>query len=189
MKKIVSLFKRNYKTDFLVRDEVVEGAEWVLAGEGIATRKFDGTCCMIENGRLYKRREVRQGKKPPEGFIPETDVDPNTGKRQGWLRVGDGNEDVYYREALFYLLLREQGRCQNGTYELCGPKVQGNPESFDRHVLVFHGNSVVFPDPPRTFSGLKAWFVGIDLEGIVWHHLDGRMVKIKKKDFGLCRDE
>jgi hypothetical protein len=23
-----------------------------------------------------------------------------------------------------------------------------------------------------------------DIEGIVWHHPDGRMVKIKKKDFG-----
>jgi hypothetical protein len=38
VKKIISLFQRNYETDRRVRDEVVPGAEWVLAGEGVATR-------------------------------------------------------------------------------------------------------------------------------------------------------
>jgi hypothetical protein len=37
MKKIISLFARNYETDHLVRDEIVAGAEWVVAGEGFAT--------------------------------------------------------------------------------------------------------------------------------------------------------
>ena len=43
MKKIISLFQRNYEGDRLVRDELVPGAEWVAAGEGVATRKWDGT--------------------------------------------------------------------------------------------------------------------------------------------------
>lgn len=43
MKKIKSLFKRNYETDHLVRDEVVEGSEWVLEGHGVGTLKIDGT--------------------------------------------------------------------------------------------------------------------------------------------------
>jgi hypothetical protein len=67
LKKIISLFQRNYDGDRLVRDEVVPGAEWVLAGEGDATRKLDGTCCMIRDGKLFKRYEVKQGKKPPLG--------------------------------------------------------------------------------------------------------------------------
>ena len=54
MRKIISLFQRNYDGDRLVRNEVVPGAEWVLAGEGIATRKYDGTCCMVRDGKLYK---------------------------------------------------------------------------------------------------------------------------------------
>ncbi|MCV7174897.1 hypothetical protein [Mycolicibacterium sphagni] len=29
MKKIISLFERNYDTDRLVRDEITPGAEWV----------------------------------------------------------------------------------------------------------------------------------------------------------------
>lgn len=38
MKKIISLFQRNYDGDRLVRNEVTPGAEWVINGEGTATR-------------------------------------------------------------------------------------------------------------------------------------------------------
>lgn len=178
MKKIISLFQRNYDGDHLVRDEIVPGAEWVVAGEGDATRKFDGTCCMVRGGRLFKRYEVRPGRKPPEGFEAAAELDENTDKQQGWLPVGDGPEDKYHREAF--------GGQPDGTCELCGPKVQGNPEGLNRHVLIPHG-SVVIPDAPRTYEKLREWFQGLGIEGIVWHHPDGRMVKIKGRDFGLRR--
>ena len=55
MKKIISLFQRNYDGDRLVRDEVVPGAEWVIAGEGVATEKYDGTSCMVRGGELLTR--------------------------------------------------------------------------------------------------------------------------------------
>lgn len=56
MKGVVfSLFDSNDSGDKLVRDEVVE---WVIAGEGRATRKLDGTCCMMRGGKLYRRFEV-----------------------------------------------------------------------------------------------------------------------------------
>jgi len=70
MRKIASLFHRNYDGDRLVRDELVEGSEWVANGEGVATRKYDGTCCLIRDGKLFKRYEVKQGKNPPENFEP-----------------------------------------------------------------------------------------------------------------------
>lgn len=41
--------------------------------------------------------------------------------------------------------------------------------------------------PPRDFDGLRAWLDGKDIEGIVFHHPDGRMAKIKLRDFGLRR--
>ena len=68
MKKIISLFQRNYDGDHLVRDEIVPGAEWVAAGEGVATRKRDGVCCMVRAMRLYRRYGVvRESKRPLSG--------------------------------------------------------------------------------------------------------------------------
>ena len=64
MKKTVSLFQRNYDGDRLVRDEIVPGAEWVAAGEGVATRKFDGTCCMVRDGKLFIKADARLGRRP-----------------------------------------------------------------------------------------------------------------------------
>lgn len=179
MKKIISLFQRNYEGDRLIRDEVVPGAEWVQAGEGVATRKNDGTCCMVRGGKLYKRYDARLGK-APEGFIPAQDADPKTGHWPGWLAVGPGPEDRWHREA-FSLLTPP-----DGTYELCGPKVQGNPEGLPTHMLLPHGTEKL-EDAPRTFAELKEYLRPGHIEGIVWHHPDGRMVKVKGKDFGFKR--
>lgn len=183
MKKIISLFQRNYDGDRLVRDEVVPGAEWVLAGEGVATRKFDGTCCMIRAGELFKRFDVKRGRTPPPGFEPAQDPDPVTGHWPGWVRVGDGPEDRWHREAFG---LAPDRRLSDGTYELIGPKIQGNPERVGTHLLVRHG-ACELDETPRTFEDLRAYFSRHDMEGIVWHHPDGRMVKIKARDFGISR--
>jgi len=186
MQKIISLFQRNYDGDRLVRNEVVPGAEWVLAGEGIPTRKWDGTCCLVRDGRLFKRYMLKRGKKAPEGFEPATEVDPKTGKQEGWVPVGAGPEDRWHREAADSTALA--GWLHDGTYELCGPKVQGGVERTDMHVLYPHGLQLAPGNPPRTFDGLKAYFEAHNyIEGIVWHHPDGRMVKIKGKDFGIKR--
>lgn len=197
MKKIISLFQRNYDGDRLVRNEVVPGAEWVLAGEGVATCKHDGTCCLVRDGKLYKRYEVQPGKVPPPNFEPANEVDPVTGKQQGWVPVGDGPDDRWHREAWDGLVKTQEGRVLkpelyfaegdfDGTYELCGPKVQGNPENLPTHFLIPHGCEVI-ADFPRDFDGIRERLAQMDIEGIVWHHPDGRMVKIKAKDFGIKR--
>jgi len=181
MKKIISLFKRDYDGNRTVLDEVVPGAEWVQEGQGVATRKFDGTCCMVRDGKYYKRYTLKKGKSAPDDFEPATEVDPKTGKQEGWVPLGVGPEDKWHWEAI------GKGGFKDGTYELLGPKVQGNPERCDKHILVSHGETIL--DAPRTFDELIQWFRGRDIEGIVWHHVDGRMVKIKKKDFGMKRTD
>jgi len=183
VKKIISLFQRNYDGDRLVRDEVVPGAEWVLDGEGIATEKFDGTCCMVRSGVLFKRYDVKKGRKPPQGFEPAQDPDPVTGHWPGWVEVGDGPEDQWHREA--WIDAVNTTPFSNGTYELVGPKVQGNPYALDKHELWRHGMPMALAPSKRTFDYLKGYFSTARIEGIVWHHPDGRMVKIKTKDFGL----
>lgn len=180
MKKIISLFQRNYDGDHLVRDELVPGAEWVAAGEGVATRKYDGTCCLIHGGQLFRRYDAKHGKTPPPGFEPAQAADPVSGHWPGWLPVGYGPEDRHAREA--FDALRPIRPTHDGTYELVGPKVNGNPERFAVHTLIPHGRDVL-DDCPRTFDALKTWLTERELEGVVWHHPDGRMVKIKKRDF------
>lgn len=183
MKKIPSLFKRDYEGDRLVYDEVVEGCEWV-GDEGVrATVKFDGTACAVIDGVLYRRYDRKRGRgklKPvPDGWIPCEDA-PNehTGHWPGWVPVGDGPEDKWHREAFI-------PGTPDGTYELVGPKVQGNPYMLPKHVLLRHSGAVLI-DVPTDFEGVEA-FLGsmIALEGIVWHAPDGRMCKIKRRDFGL----
>lgn len=183
MQKIISLFQRNYNSDYLVRDEIVPGAEWVIACEGIPTRKFDGTCCMIKEGRLFKRHDVKAGKAAPAGFIPAQQPDPNTGHWPGWLEIGAGPEDAIHREAYRNSFAFVEGE---GTYELIGPSINKNPDKATLNVLMKHG-SAVLENVPRDYVGLKKYFETVDIEGIVWHHPDGRMVKIKKKDFGFKR--
>jgi hypothetical protein len=182
VKKIPTIFERDWNGD---RSRVVDTPHpdcgWVFAGEGVATRKLDGTCCMIRSDKLYKRRELRKGEGvAPEGF-EYADFDSETGKTVGWVPVGDSPEDRWHRAAF-----AEERRWPDGTYELIGPKVQGNPEGSAGYQLIQHG-MIAEDDVPRTFEGLKAWFAGKDIEGIVFHHPDGRMAKIKLRDFGLKR--
>lgn len=194
MKKIISLFQRNYDGDRLVRDEVVPGAEWVLAGEGVATRKWDGTCCLIRNGVLYKRYDAKNGKTPPPGFEPAQDPDPITGHWPGWLPIGAGPEDRWHREAAERWIQTsiEGGRhiaLDNWTYELVGPRINGNQDNFDTHHLVRHGYRTI--ECPRDFASIRVFLASAGIEGIVWWRdpcdVDSDKVKIKTKDFGLKR--
>lgn len=180
MKKIPTMFERDWNGD---RSRVVDiqhpDCGWVFAGEGVATRKLDGTCCMVRSGVLFKRRELRAGQAAPQDF-ESAGTDAETGKTVGWVPVGNGPEDTFHREAFSVTLA-------DGTYELVGPKVQGNPECYDRHCLVPHSSLTMTDQPPRNFEKLRAWLAGRDIEGIVFHHPDGRMAKIKLRDFGLTR--
>lgn len=187
MQKIISLFQRNFEGDRKVRDEVTPGAEWVMAGEGVATRKWDGTCCKVEKGVLYKRYDAKNGKTPPAGFIPAQDPDPVTGHWPGWIKIdGEAKEDRWFREGLKSFCTQKGSFPEEGTYELIGEKINGNPEGIDGHYLIKHGKKQ-YPDAPTNFGDLKKWFSEKNIEGLVWHNPDGRMVKIKAKDFGIKR--
>lgn len=188
MKKIPTIFDRDWDGD---RSRVVDVANpeatWVFAGEGVATQKLDGTSCMLRSLKLFKRREVRAedlDREPIPGF-EVADHDIVTGKVTGWVPVGAGPEDRWHDEALKH----HTGPMDDGTYELLGPKIQGNPEHETRHVLVPHNSPslIIGATFPRTFEGIRDFLTGNDMEGIVFHHPDGRMAKIKGRDFGLKR--
>lgn len=191
MRKIPTLFLRDPDDMRRVTDEVHPACRWVLDGEGVATRKYNGWCCMIDgDGRFWKRAEVKKNRNPQPGFV-EAEADPATGKRVGWVPVGEGPEDRWFREAFDAHKTQVSDHVgvppKPGTYELCGPKVQGNPEGWTEHILISHANADTLLDVPgpRLPEYIRMTVIHqgeLGWEGIVWHHPDGRMAKLKAKD-------
>jgi hypothetical protein len=173
MQKIPTLF---------VRDETVKGhpvtpvvkpeCQWVLDGEGRATGKFDGTNVRIRGGVLEKRQKPAVGDYDEASYVPCDRAHP---------------ADRWMFEAFDRLV--EAGLLAEGIYELVGPKVQGNPHGYAGHTLLPvlpPGQVVLGPiAPERTFEGLRAYLAEAPFEGLVFHHPDGRLAKIKRRDYGL----
>lgn len=192
MKKIPTIFVRDFANKGAITQEWHPDCLWVRDGEGRATVKIDGTSCLFHEDKLWKRREIKEGQAFPAGFIM-ADKDEETGKTVGWVAVGDGPDDQWHREALQAIQAEKEGPFSllatkplvNGqTYELIGPKVNGGREKSTYHALVLHGAQTLLDDP-RDFSSLAVWLNSNVVEGIVWHHPDGRMGKIKRRDLGL----
>ncbi len=183
MKKITTLFKKNPENLGRVINEVNPGNEWVFNGEGKATRKFDGTAAMVQDGVLYKRYDVKKGREVPEGAFPCQEPDEITGHWPHWVACKrDNKEDKYFWEAF-----DREISFENRTYELCGPKINGNKEDFPFHVLIPHGADNVELPKPITYNTLQSILMALDIEGFVFHHPDGRMCKIRKSDYGIKR--
>lgn len=179
MRKIPTLFLRDPEDMCHLLNEVHPECKWVLNGEGVPTRKYDGTCMMLDvDNQWWARYGIKPGKPAPLGFV-QVEYDEITGKTVGWGPAERSPFAKFWREAL-------SSMCRPhavGTYELCGPKVNKNPEGQARHVLIPHGDADVVDGVPRDFAGLRAFLAEFPHEGIVWHHPDGRMAKIKCRDF------
>lgn len=182
MQKIPTIFERDWDGDrSRVLEQVVPGCEWVLAGEGVATRKYDGVCLMYDGDRWWARREVKAGKTAPANFRVLSH-DTETNNTIGWEPVEQSPWTKFWDEAV-------SGRpgWGHGTYELVGPRINQNPEGAAKHTLIQHDNAETLGLLDRSYAGIRDFLAGIDVEGIVFRHPDGRMGKIKKRDFGLRR--
>jgi len=194
MKKMSTLFEVIY-TEHGRKGEILNKIrpenEWIN-DEGVrATRKYDGSACAVIDGKLYKRldckinKETGEYKKPvPKGAIPCQEPDKITGHHPHWVLCSEDNPaDKYFIEA-FDLLQNKQ----DGTYELCGLKVNENNEKLANHILIPHGkDELQLTD--FSFKTIKDYLSDKDndIEGIVFWHPDGRKCKIRKADFGVKR--
>ena len=196
MQKIPSLFQRNYEGNRKVRDEVVPGSEWVAQGEGTATRKWDGVAVLVRDGNVFKRFDAKAGRTQPDGFEPlQPAPDPNTGHWPGWVPTQLPDDRWILEGIAWGKTFRYPLGIPEGTYEVCGPRIGtrhgANPEQLTEHILIPHGQDTL-DDCPRTYPELQTYLHARQIEGVVWHHPDGRMVKIKKMDFpkpGLVPEE
>lgn len=188
MKKIPTLFVRDFghASGRFVTDRLTPDCEWALDAPGlVGTRKWDGTCISVTpEHRLWARREVKPGKTSPPRFYP-LETDETTGKTVGW----EPAEQSPWAKLLAGF---DPHQYEPGTYELLGPKVNGNPELAERHLLVPHGVAVLFGfDEPRTADDLRYAVVAAlrahpTMEGVVlWERQGdptGRMAKLKRRD-------
>jgi hypothetical protein len=180
MQKIPTLFLRNPENMKLVTHEVNPEAAWVLAGEGTPTRKKDGTNVRVtvrggypgyaEKRRNPTREEKSNGAEP--GYVIADELDP-------------ANQHIL--SAITHTVYTDW---PDGVYpcEALGPKIQGGIESSVPVVYPFTFRPEVLFDFPEecTFFTIRDYLAEHVIEGIVWHHEDGRMAKIKRKDFGLA---
>lgn len=218
----------NYRGPRPCTREIRPGCEWVLEGLGMATEKVDGSACLLRDGKLFKRYARRPSEAfkkkyqellkkaggagshvefnwedgagpPPERWEPADNPAPRTGLWPGWLPVnGDDPADKWHVEAFSWLI--EQGSLEDGTYELVGPKVEGNSYGLSCHQLWKHGAIDIQEIRPvsqgRTFESIRQMLKANVIEGIVFHYFDGdavdlitgdfhKMAKIKRKDLGL----
>lgn len=178
MRKIATLFKRDPDNMRVLLPEVNPACQWVMDSQDVVpTRKFDGTCTMLtDSGYWLARREIKPGGREPVNFIG-VQVDPVTGKEVGWEPI---EQSAFFKA---FQLVTEKPTLP-GTYELCGPKVNRNPEGFEVHVLVPHGDEVVDVPSPITFDAMREFLRDFPYEGIVFWHPDGvRKAKLKRRDF------
>lgn len=209
MKKIKTVFKIDRVSELAI-NELNANMEWVLEGDGIATVKFDGTSVFYQNGHWYKRFDRKLSKKGqrrrqsllkkgdafilqdsdlrvlPEGAIAlEQAPDPVTFHYPYWVPAPfDLPENKYLKEAVESL----ETVVEEGSYELIGPSVNCNPYALTVHRVVKHGASVIeeLSSTRLSFEIIRQWLINNDGEGLVFHHEhDGRMAKIRRKDFRL----
>lgn len=188
MKKLSSLFARDPNNPRVLSDAYHPKADWVLRGEGVATRKWDGTAVLVKDGQLFARYDAKKGKQPPAGFIPAQDPDPHTGHHPGWVPA-TRPEDRWIQEAA-----NAAGSLADGTYEACGPKISGkggvNPENLTKHRLIRHGTEML-TDIPINKAGLVGFFQANNIEGVVWWRSpgdpDSDMIKITGDALGVKR--
>ncbi len=128
---------------------------------------------------------------PPENSFPCQERDLITGHHPHWVLAD--RQDPRFKYA-FEAFDDSKNKCLTaGTYELCGPKVQNNPEKLDKHILIKH-KSVILGDCPQhniTIDSMKQYLLGKDIEGIVWYNANDPniMCKLRKeKDLKLCRE-
>ena len=173
----------------------------------VPTFKRDGTAVFRDaDGEWFTRRAVRPGKKAPEGFIP-LETDPNTGITFGWEPKESSSMKKFLNRAITRFI-EDNGTepPKDTTFELLGPKINGNPEKVSADELRIHGceRATEFPtiedilnsdDPFAMLEPIFADFRARNIEGIVFWVADedGGLVeprfKVRCKDFFPEMDE
>lgn len=190
MKKIPTIFKSSKLRRGFVLNAINPECQWVFDRDkndqyaGGVLRKYDGLCCMIEDGYLWKRTIVPNGETSPTVWrlIQLDDINNTT---VIWEPVEPFTRaDEHYMKGL-----RGLATADNGTYELIGPDIKGNPEKVGSVRLMRHDHAPSILLVNRTFEVIRDLLKNTDVYGYVFTHPDGRKAKINRTHFGFDRLE
>src|SRR5699024_699162 len=124
MKKISTLFKKNPENLGRVINEINPENKWVFDGDGIPTRKFDGTSCSIIDGDIYRRYDTKKRRKHHKGGTRKQEEGAIIEHHPHCVKCSsDKPHDKNH--FLVFMSLKEK---KDGRYEICGEKVNGNPK-------------------------------------------------------------
>lgn len=182
MKKIPTLFERIKNADgsMSIIDKIKQGLEIVVDGKTVPTIKWDGSACLIKEGKLYCRFDAKWGRTIPEGAIACCPPDPVTSHWPHWVPA-DTNPKMYkYQIAAF-----EKNKLEDGTYEIVGPHFQTNPYHLEKDKFIKHGIDIITDLKDFSFNGIKEYLINHVMEGIVFLYNGEPLCKIKSKDFGI----
>lgn len=169
------------------------------------TGKVDGSCCMVKDGKLLKRRDLKDDREEPEGWTETSPVDKR-GHRIGFMEADHECEDKWHLDTMnedkteIRVMAFNDGKVSietrpieelNGmTVELVGPKVQGNPHKLKEHCVIPHGLFSLTGYPEDfDLSRFREWFrydpVTKYFEGIVIHFDNGSSFKIHRHHLNM----
>lgn len=192
--KIKSPFIRHHiDGHYFCTPEIEPGYEWVFTEPGVkAVDKLHGTniCLVFDDGKLLHvdNRSTRILESP----------EIRLGLPTSLSRVLQGVLVAFERG---WLPKDIKGRIYG---ELVGPTINGNLHRLDKHHFVpfdylkasHHWKSWARGDYPKDYQTIKDWFKELPslfakkiakqdvlAEGLVFHHLDGRMAKLRRDMF------
>lgn len=152
------------------------------------TAKMDGTCCLIKDGKIYARQDVKDISKAPDDWFPTAGVEKDKGghiigfrpldvkKGDKWHLMAiekDKARFLEYNNGKFFYTMKNIDEFNEKTCELVGPHVNGNKHQLSKHAYIIHG-SVEVNAPWETHKEIKEWLdnYGKIYEGIVIHNFE-----------------
>lgn len=205
MRKIPSLYVRLERSSLVDTDKVTPGCGWVFQPQThlFISIKRDGTPVLYREGLWYQRRSLKSKLDPGNEGIPKpvdfTPCQPAPGyddESKQWEWPGWVPLENQFKKLVDEAVISRGGmkEVEDGfTFELCGPKINANPEGLDTHHLFIHASEIVMTtaqDTPLTTTYLMQVVKTIKHEGVVIYSgniVDGAMqcAKLKKRDLGL----
>lgn len=184
MRKIKTVFEMIYDKGKPQMGDIRPESMWVFTEPNVkATVKYDGTATAVINGEFYARLDAKNGRNIPVGAIPcEPEPDPITGHWPHWVPVTAEPAFKWHMAAY-----NNTKYIHDATYEAIGPHFQGNPYKLDKDILIEHGATVITDLPkPLTKESLEAYFHAHPaMEGIVFYGENGKMAKLRLKDYKM----